>query len=116
MLQLSDGVAWLRGVARGAAVGALLALAAVDLLLANDVGYPVWRPAVVLAIGLAAVLWPAARRPARLTPQLRTAVPALVSLLYTAASFLRHRDAPFGPGELAVLLSLLFVAVRQCPP
>ncbi|RPF34964.1 histidine kinase dimerization/phosphoacceptor domain-containing protein [Streptomyces sp. TLI_185] len=109
-------MAWLRGVARGAVVGALLALSAVDLLIAGDVGYPLWRPAVVLAIGLTAVLWPAARRPARLTPQLRTAVPALVSLLYTAASFLRHGDAPFGPGELAVLLCLLFVAVRHCPP
>ena len=116
MVQLSDGVAWLRGVARGAAVGALLALSAVDLLIASDVGYPLWRPAVVLATGLTAVLWPAARRPARLTPQLRTAVPALVSLLYTAASFLRHRDAPFGPGEVAVLLCLLFVAVRHGPP
>ena len=116
MVQLSDGVAWPRAVARGAAVGALLALSAVDLLIAGDVGYPLWRPAVVLAIGLTAVLWPAARRPARLTPQLRSAVPALVSLLYTAASFLRHRDAPFGPGEVAVLLCLLFVAVRHCPP
>ncbi|MCD9876824.1 sensor histidine kinase [Streptomyces guryensis] len=116
MVQLSDAVAWSRGVARGAAVGALLALSAVDLLIASDVGYPLWRPAVVLAIGLTAVLWPPARRPARLTPQLRTAVPAVVSLLYTAASFLRHRDAPFGPGELAVLLCLLFVAVRHCPP
>jgi hypothetical protein len=62
-----------------------------------------WRPAAVLAIGLTAVLWPAARRPALLTPQLRTAVPALVSLLCTAASFLRHRDAPFGPGEIVGL-------------
>jgi signal transduction histidine kinase len=116
MLQFSHGLAWLRSVARGAAVGALLALSAVDLLLAGGADHPLWRPATVLAIGLAAVLWPATRRPARLTPQLRTAVPALVSLLYTAASFLRHRNAPFGPGEIAVLLCLLFVAVRHCPP
>ncbi|WP_327184155.1 sensor histidine kinase [Streptomyces sp. NBC_01334] len=108
--------AWLRGCARGAAVGALLAASAVDLMVASEEGYDVWRPAVVLTVGLAAVLWPAARRPARLTPQLRTAVPALVSVLYTAAAVVLNRNAPFGPGELAVLLCLLFVAVRHCPP
>ncbi|MFJ8109030.1 sensor histidine kinase [Streptomyces sp. NPDC096132] len=107
---------WLKGCARGAAVGALLAAAFVDLAAAHEMEYPLRRPAAVLAVGLIAVLWPAARRPAWLTPQLRTAVPALVSLLYTAAAVLLHRSAPFGPGELAVLLSLLFVAVRHCPP
>ncbi|MGW2516143.1 sensor histidine kinase [Streptomyces sp. NPDC001617] len=105
-----------RGVARGAGVGALLALCVVDLLIASDVDYPVWRPAVVLALGLTAVLCPAAYRPAWLTPPLRTTAPALVSLLYTAAAYVRHRDAPFGPGEIAVLLCLLFVAVRHCAP
>jgi signal transduction histidine kinase len=116
MFQLPDRAAWLRGFARGAAVGALLALSLWDLFIAGDADYPVWRPAVVLAVGLTAVLWPATRRPALLTPQLRTAVPALVSLLYTAVSFLGHRNAPFGPGEIAVLLCLLFIAVRHCPP
>ncbi|WP_405870897.1 MULTISPECIES: sensor histidine kinase [unclassified Streptomyces] len=116
MLQSPDGSAWLRGVGRGATVGALLALSAVDPLTASEAGYPAWRPAVVLAVGLVAVLWPTARRPPWLTPQLRTAVPALASLLYTAVAYLGHRIAPFGPGEIAVLLCLLFIAVRHCPP
>ncbi|MGW0580005.1 sensor histidine kinase [Streptomyces sp. NPDC002920] len=107
---------WLKGCARGAAVGALLATALVDLAAASEIGYPLWRPAAVLAVGVTAVLWPAARRPAWLTPQLRTAVPALVSLLYTATAYVLHRNAPFGPGEVAVLLCLLFIAVRHCPP
>jgi signal transduction histidine kinase len=97
-------------------VGALLALCFVDVLAAADTGYSIWRPAAVLAVGLTALLWPLARRPAWLTPQLRTAAPALVSLLYTTVSLATHRVAPFGPGEIAVLLSLLFVAVRHCPP
>ncbi len=105
-----------RGCARGTGVGALLAASVLDLQITLDVGYDVWPPAAVLAVGLAAVLWPAARRPDWLTPQLRTAVPAGLSLLYTAASIAQHRHAPFGPGELAILLSLLFVAVRHCPP
>jgi signal transduction histidine kinase len=105
-----------RGCARGLGVGALLAASVLDLQIALDVGYDAWRPAAVLAVGLAAVLWPAARRPDWLTPQLRTAVPAGASLLYTAASIAQHRTTPFGPGELALLLSLLFVAVRHCPP
>ncbi|WP_324606385.1 hypothetical protein [Streptomyces cellulosae] len=105
-----------RGRARGTGVGALLAASVLDLQITLDVGYDVWPPAAVLAVGLAAVLWPAARRPDWLTPQLRTAVPAGVSLLYTAASIAQHRHTPFGPGELALLLSLLFVAVRHCPP
>ncbi|GAA3798534.1 hypothetical protein GCM10022403_035400 [Streptomyces coacervatus] len=116
MLQLPDRAAWLRGFARGASVGALLALSAWDLLIAGDAGYPAWRPAAVLAVGLTAVLWPATCRPPWLTPQLRTAAPALLSLLYTAASFIRHRIVPFGPGEIAVLLCLLFIAVRHCTP
>lgn len=97
-------------------MGALLAVSVVDLQVATDVRYSVWRAAAVLVVGLAAVLWPAARRPGWLTPQLRTAVPALLSLLYTGASILQRRDAPFGPGEIAVLLCLLFIAVRHCPP
>lgn len=38
MVQPSDGVAWPRAVARGAAVGALLAVSALDLLIAGEVG------------------------------------------------------------------------------
>ncbi|NNN36601.1 sensor histidine kinase [Streptomyces sp. S3(2020)] len=105
-----------RGCLRGAVVGALLALCLVDVLAAYDTGYSAWRPAAVLAVGLTALLWPAARQPGWLTPQLRTAVPALASLLHTASALVLHRVAPFGPGEVAVLLCLLFVAVRNCPP
>lgn len=108
--------AWVRGCARGAAAGALLAVSVVDLLIASDPGYALWPPAIVLAVGATAVLWPKDRRPVWLTPQLRTGMPALLSLLYTAASLLRHRNAPFGPGEVTVLLCLLFIAVRHCPP
>ncbi|MDX3575683.1 sensor histidine kinase [Streptomyces sp. FL07-04A] len=107
--------AWLRGSARGAAVGALLAACVLDLVIADAEG-ELWGPAVVLAVGLVAVLWPASRRPAWLTPQLRTAVPALLSTLYTVATVVLDRESSFGPGELAVLLCLLFVAVRHCPP
>lgn len=96
-------------------MGALLTACALDLVIAAAEGRP-WLSAVVLAVGLVAVLWPASRRPAWLTPQLRTAVPALLSALYTVATVLLNRDSPFGPGELAVLLCLLFVAVRHCPP
>ncbi|WP_329336832.1 sensor histidine kinase [Streptomyces sp. NBC_00663] len=106
----------LRGVGRGACVGALLALAVVDVLSSGSSGYGVLRPALVLAVGLSAVLWPPARRPVWLTPRLRTAVPALASLLYTATAYAAHRSGAFGPGETAVLLCLLFIAVRHCPP
>ncbi|MGW7204238.1 sensor histidine kinase [Streptomyces sp. NPDC054837] len=105
-----------RGCARGAVVGALLALCFVDVLGTAEAGYGVGRPVAVLTVGLTALLWPAARRPDWLTPQLRTAVPALASLLYTASALSPHRAAAFGPGEVAVLLCLLFVAVRHCPP
>lgn len=105
-----------RGCLRGAVVGALLALCLVDVLTAYDAGYSAWRPAAVIAVGLTALLWPAARQPGWLTPQLRTAVPALVSLLYTASAPVLHRVAPFSPGEIAILLCLLFIAVRHCPP
>ncbi|WP_416985522.1 sensor histidine kinase [Streptomyces sp. T028] len=107
---------WLKGCARGAVVGSLFTAALIDLAAAHQIGYPLWRPAAVLTVGLTAVLWPTAHRPTWLTPQLRTTVPALLSLLYTATAYLPHHSAPFGPGELAVLLSLLFIAVRHCPP
>ncbi|MGW7165622.1 sensor histidine kinase [Streptomyces sp. NPDC054884] len=107
--------AWLRGSARGAVVGALLAACVLDLVIADAEGR-LWGPVVLLAVGLVAVLWPASRRPAWLTPQLRTTVPALLSALYTVAAVVEGRTAPFGPGELVILLCLLFVAVRHCPP
>jgi signal transduction histidine kinase len=104
-----------RGCSRGLVVGALLAASLLDLQLALATDHSVWPVTLVVAVGLAAVLWPAARRPGWLTPQVRTAVPALLSLLYTASALVLHQDALAGPGEIAVLLSLLFVAVRHCP-
>lgn len=112
-----------RGCARGLAVGVLLAASVADVLFAGADGTsvlptanPVWPALVVLLVGLAAVLWPADRRPEWLTPQVRTAVPALVSAFLTAASLLVRGEVTSGPGEIMILLCLLFVAVRHCPP
>lgn len=112
-----------RGCARGFAVGVLLAACVVDVLMAGADGTsvlptaaPVWPALVVLLVGLAAVLWPAERRPEWLTPQVRTAVPALASALYSVASLATLGANMFGPGEVLILLCLLFVAVRHCPP
>ncbi|GGW46917.1 hypothetical protein GCM10010320_29020 [Streptomyces caelestis] len=101
---------------RGFGVGFLLAASVYDLLVADAVDNAVWAPVTVLLVGFTAVLWPVGRRPRWLTPQLRTAVPAVVSALLTAAVLLTDRaHMPFGPGEVVILLSLLFVAVRHCP-
>jgi signal transduction histidine kinase len=111
-----------RGCAHGFAVGVLLAASVVDVLIAGSDGTsvlptagPVWPTLAVVLVGLAAVLWPAGRRPEWLTPQVRTAVPALVSALVTAASLLVRGPVVLGPGEVLILLSLLFIAVRHCP-
>ncbi|NEC88493.1 sensor histidine kinase [Streptomyces sp. SID12501] len=73
-----------------------------------------WPQPVVLPIGLAALLWPVARRPARLTVAVRAAVPAVLSGAVTAAVFVSGREALSGPGEIATLLCLLLIAVRDC--
>ncbi|MDX2548076.1 sensor histidine kinase [Streptomyces sp. WI04-05B] len=104
-----------RNCARAFAVALLVMAGAVDVLDATDSGYVVWPHVLVLALGYAALLWPSSRRPQWSTPQLRTGVPAVVSLLFTAGSLLLDQQAPFGPGETLVLLILLFMAVRQCP-
>jgi signal transduction histidine kinase len=93
----------------------LLLAAGVDLLLAGVDDRPWWPQSVVLPVGLAAVLWPAARRPAWLTVAVRTAVPAVLSGAVTVAVVLTGRASLSGPGELAVLLCLLLIAVRDCP-
>ncbi|WP_286258021.1 sensor histidine kinase [Streptomyces graminofaciens] len=93
----------------------LLPVAGVDLLLAVGDGRPLWPQLVVLPIGLVALLRPAAGRPAWLTAPVRAAVPAVVSGGVTAALFLSGRESVYGPGELAILLCLLVVAVRDCP-
>ncbi|MBR8638444.1 sensor histidine kinase [Streptomyces tuirus] len=105
-----------RGCARGFVVGFLVAAAVYDVLIAENFGHRPWLPATVLLAGFAAVLWPVERRPRWLTPQLRTATPAAVSLLFTTGVLLTGRaEVPFGPGEVAILLCLLFIAVRHCP-
>ncbi|MGW0758551.1 sensor histidine kinase [Streptomyces sp. NPDC002814] len=112
-----------QGCVRGLAVGVLLAACVVDVLFAGSDGTsilptagPVWPTLAMVLVGLAAVLWPAGRRPKWLTPQVRTAVPALASALLTAASLLVRGEVMLGPGEILTLLCLLFIAVRHCPP
>ncbi|GAA2385398.1 hypothetical protein GCM10010255_10530 [Streptomyces coeruleofuscus] len=101
---------------RGFGVGLLLAASVFDLLIANGLRGALWPPVTVLLVGFAAVLWPVDRRPPWLTPQARTTVPAVVSGLFTAGALLAGRaQVPFGPGEVVILLSLLFIAVRHCP-
>ncbi|MFC8146051.1 sensor histidine kinase [Streptomyces paradoxus] len=105
-----------RGCARGFGVGLLVAASGYDLLIAVNFGQGIWFPVTVLLAGFAAVLWPADRRPPWLIPQVRTAVPAAISVLFTAGVLVTDRpEVPFGPGEAAILLALLFVAVRHCP-
>ncbi|MDX3384656.1 sensor histidine kinase [Streptomyces niveiscabiei] len=112
-----------RELLRGFAVGLLLSACAVDVLSAGSDGtsvlptaLPVLPTLAVLLIGLAAVLWPAGRRPDWLTPQVRTAVPALASALYSLGSLFVLGSNAFGPGEVVILLCVLFLAVRHNPP
>ncbi|MEU6141889.1 histidine kinase [Streptomyces sp. NPDC047081] len=105
-----------RGCVHGIGVGILLAACAADVLTTGAEGHQLGPVVVVLLAGLTALLWPVAHRPAWFTPQLRTGVPALLSVIYTAGAVLDGTEALFGPGEIAVLLSLLFIAVRHCPP
>jgi len=100
---------------RAAAIGVLALLAGIDLAITGTGDGPHWPVRLVLALGLTAVLWPAARRPPWLTPQLRTAVPAAASIAVTVVSMF-DRAVLFGPGEGVLLLCLLVVAVRTCEP
>ncbi|MCD9878429.1 sensor histidine kinase [Streptomyces sp. NR30] len=103
-----------RGLLRAFGIVLLLLAAGGDVLLAGADGGLWWPQLVVLPVGLAALLWPAARRPKWLTTVVRTAVPAVLSGAVTAAVFLSGREALSGPGELAILLCLLLIAVRDC--
>lgn len=112
-----------RGCARGFFVGVLLVACVYDVLIAGSDGTsvlptagPVLPVLAVLLVGLAAVLWPAGRRPAWLTPQVRTAAPAVASVLYSVGALLTGAQPLFGPGEALILLCSLFIAVRHCPP
>ncbi|MET9082830.1 histidine kinase [Streptomyces sp. NPDC004237] len=112
-----------QGCARALAVGLLLAAAVLDILVAGADGTsilptasPVWPTLAFLLVGLAAVLWPAARQPGWLTLPVRTAVPALFSVFITLGSLPVRGAVTFGPAEIMILLSLLFAAVLRCPP
>ncbi|MDX2911311.1 sensor histidine kinase [Streptomyces griseiscabiei] len=94
----------------------LVLLAAMDVLIAVVDDKALWPVLVLLSLGLAAILWPSARRPGRLTPQLRAAVPAGASLALTAVARQAEPIRMFGPGEVAVLLCLLLITVRTAPP
>ncbi|MFJ3779127.1 sensor histidine kinase [Streptomyces sp. NPDC090075] len=104
------------GCLRGFGVGVLVAAAVVDALDTGAAGHSVWPVALVLLTGLTAVLWPAARRPPWLTPELGTAVPGALSALLTVGSLVSGARYLFGPGEAMVLLCLLFIAVRHRSP
>ncbi|MEU2281688.1 histidine kinase [Streptomyces sp. NPDC013178] len=105
-----------QGCLRAVGITTLVLLAVADGLIAAANGKTLWPVFLLLSLGLAAVLWPSAHRPAWLTPQLRAAVPAGVSLLLTAVATSTERMRTLGPGEVAVLLCLLMIAVRTCPP
>ncbi|WP_307059930.1 sensor histidine kinase [Streptomyces achromogenes] len=105
-----------QGCLRTVGVTTLLLLAATDVSIAVANGKTLWPVLLLLSLGLAAVLWPCAHRPAWLTPPLRIAVPAGVSLALTAVATATERVRTLGPGEVAVLLCLLMIAVRTCPP
>ncbi len=105
---------------RGARVIGVVVLALVasaDLVLAGINGCNPWLSLPVLAVGMAAVLWPAERLPGWVTPALRTGVPAFTSGVLTLAVVLgASRQIGCAPGETTVLLSLLVTAVRTGPP
>lgn len=75
-----------------------------------------WLHLLALVIGLTALLWPERHRPARLTPQVRTGVPALAAAANVVTLLVAQEKGGFGPGQAIVLLCLLVVAVRTCPP
>ncbi len=104
--------AGLRRAARIAGIVVLVALAVVDVASWNIAPAAAPWSAPVLALALAAVLWPAGRRPRRLTPELRVLVPAVASLLFTAGDRLAGVGFLGGPGEALALLCLLLIAVR----
>jgi len=102
-------------MATGGIIGLGLA-ATVDLLAVASNGNPVWPVLLVLAAGLAALLWPGGTRPAWLTPPVRTIAPALGSAAHTIGVLLAGTPTAIGPGEPLILICLLVVAVRGCRP
>ncbi|MBR7830897.1 sensor histidine kinase [Actinospica sp. MGRD01-02] len=104
-------------VMRGLGIALLLAALALDLHSVPD-WHAVDGPATALVstAAVCALLWPARLRPASLTPALRAAIPALLTIAINVA--LRASGSPVGfaerPGLLAALLCLLIVALRGC--
>ncbi|MDX2682198.1 histidine kinase [Streptomyces sp. NY05-11A] len=105
-----------QGCLRAVGITTLVLLAATDVLIAVANDKTLWPVLVLLSLGLAAILWPSASRPAWLTPRLRAAVPAGVSLALTAVARTTEPIRMFGPGEVAFLLCLLMITVRTGPP
>ncbi|MFF4349663.1 sensor histidine kinase [Streptomyces sp. NPDC001530] len=105
-----------QGCLRAVGITVLVLLVLTDLMLSGASGFAVWPQLPVLVLGLAAVLWPVARRPAWLSPQVRTLVPVAASIVLTVVATPQDGMPQFGPGEVAILLCLLMVAVRTCPP
>jgi signal transduction histidine kinase len=107
-----------QGCLRVGGIVVLLPACGTDFLLLgaeNDTGF-LWLHLLSLLVGLTALLWPVRHRPAWLTPQLRAGVPALVAAANVLTLIATGRQGGFGPGQAAVLLSLLMVAVRTCTP
>ncbi|MEU0108839.1 sensor histidine kinase [Streptomyces sp. NPDC006129] len=86
------------------------------VLAAGEQAGNLWPHLFALLVGLAALLWPQRRRPAWLTPQVRTGVPALVAGANVLFLTVAGQTGGFGPGQATVLLCLLMTAVRTCPP
>jgi signal transduction histidine kinase len=106
------------GCVRIGATAALLVACWSDFLLlalGQRTGSP-WPHLFALLIGLTALLWPQDRRPAWLTPQLRTGLPALAAGANVLILTVTGRSGGFGYGQATVLLCLLVIAVRTCPP
>ncbi|WP_143134168.1 sensor histidine kinase [Actinoplanes philippinensis] len=102
--------------ARIAGTTVLCVLAVVDLAVWNTAVDGTFWPSVILAPAVAAVVWPASRRPPWLTPEVRAGVPATASLAFTVLNHLGGGHLTAGPGEALALLCLLLVAVRGVRP
>ncbi|MFF6782976.1 histidine kinase [Streptomyces sp. NPDC012510] len=106
------------GCVRVGGVVALVLLCLTDPLVlgADDMTGYLWLHMLVVAVGLAALLWPERRRPLWLTPQVRTGGPALAAAANVMTLLVTQEQGGFGLGQAAVLLCLLVIAVRTCPP
>ncbi|WP_107467604.1 sensor histidine kinase [Streptomyces sp. MA5143a] len=107
-----------RGCLRVGGIVVLLPACGTDFLVLGGEDHTgfLWLHLFSLLVGLAALLWPVRHRPDWLTPQLRAGVPALVAAANVLTLIATGRQGGFGPGQAAVLLSLLMVAVRTCTP